>query len=186
MRRNGLIAGVVGLAVIGVGGATIVATPAAALQNGPNAGLIEVGKKAPAWTLPDADGDMHSLEQYRGKVVVMDFWATWCGPCKMAMPGLQNLHEEFKDRGVVILGINTWERDGNQKAIDYMDEHEYTYGLMLDGDKVAEAYGVRGIPTFYVIGVDGTVIKTKVGFDPEGEQKMAEFLDEYLAEQEMS
>lgn len=176
-----MIAGVVGLALLGAGVAAFTATPAAAQDA--EKGLVPVGEMAPSWTLPDPDGEMHSLEEYRGKVVIMDFWATWCGPCKRAMPGLQNIHEDFKDRGVVVLGINTWERDGNQKAIDYMNEHDYSYGLMLDGDKVAEAYGVRGIPTFYVIGVDGEVIKTEVGFHPDGEKKMVEFLEEYLAEQ---
>jgi len=183
MRRNRFIASIVGLSLLGVAGAGVLATQAVAQQGQAREGLVPVGEMAPSWTLADPDGEMHSLEEYRGKVVIMDFWATWCGPCKRAMPGLQNIHEEFKDRGVVVLGINAWERNGPQGAIDYMKEHDYTYGLLLEADKVAEAYGVRGIPTFYVIGVDGKVIKTKVGFHPDGEKQMAEFLEEYLAEQ---
>lgn len=123
--------------------------------------LLEVGSKAPNWTLEDAAGKAHSLNDYRGKVVLMDFWATWCGPCKAAMPSIQKIHERFADKGLVVLGMNCWESGDPAK---YMDEKGYTYGLMVGADDVAEAYGVSGIPTFYLIGKDGEIVHVEVGF----------------------
>jgi len=177
--RNTLLAGAQSLALLGAGVGMVVSNANAQQAR---EGLVPVGAVAPAWTLADGEGEMHSLESYRGQVVIMDFWATWCGPCKMAMPGMQSLHEDFKDRGVKLFGVNAWESAGPQAALDYMEKEGYTYTTLLEADKVADAYGVRGIPTFYVIGVDGRVIKTVVGYKPDGEDELAEFLEEYLEE----
>jgi thiol-disulfide isomerase/thioredoxin/chitodextrinase len=123
--------------------------------------LLAVGTQAPDWTLQTPGGESVSLNQLKGSVVVMDFWATWCGPCKAAMPHVQKLHEEFKGKGVKIFGVNTWERDGD--PVKYMKDNNYTYGLLLEGDDVATAYKVSGIPTFYVIDRDGKIAYIGVG-----------------------
>ncbi len=112
---------------------------------------FKVGETPADWTLKDGAGKEYTLSQMKGKVVVMDFWATWCGPCKRAMPGLQALHEHFKDKPVLVLGVNCWERENSD---DYMKKQGFTYPNLLAGDEVAEKYGVSGIPTFYVIGKD--------------------------------
>jgi thiol-disulfide isomerase/thioredoxin len=77
-------------------------------------GLLFAGSTAPAWKLIDAAGKEHELAQYRGKIVVLDFWATWRRPCLKAMPDLQKLHERYRDRGVVVLGLAT--NDDHQLA----------------------------------------------------------------------
>lgn len=142
--------------------------------------LIAVGADAPKWELKDPDGKVIKLEDLKGKIVLLDFWATWCGPCKQAMPGVQKLHEHFKgDKRVLIFGINTWEEDP-AKAVKYMKDKEYTYGLLLEGDDVAEAYGVSGIPTFYVIGPDGKVLFNEVGANPEAEKILTELIKKEL------
>lgn len=141
---------------------------------------IPVGDAAPNWTLQDVNGNDFSLEDYRGRVVVMDFWATWCGPCIMAMPGLQELHEEFKNQPVSILGINCWE---SSDPAAFMQSKGFTYGLLVGADQVAAQYGVQGIPTFYVIGKDGTVIFHEVGYDPDGTNKLREVIKKALAEE---
>src|SRR5262249_7371157 len=94
----------------------------------------------------------------------LDFWATWCGPCRAAMPGVQALHEKYKDKGVSVFGLNCWE---SGDAPGYMKEQKYTYGLLLNADEVAGKYGVSGIPTIYVIGRDGKVVYQSVGFEGE-------------------
>lgn len=93
---------------------------------------------------------------------MLDFWATWCEPCVRATPGLQNLHERYRDRGVVVFGVNTWEESD---PVEFMKRGGYAYGLLLKGEAVAQAYRVSGLPTLYVIGVDGTIIHGVRGID---------------------
>jgi thiol-disulfide isomerase/thioredoxin len=127
-------------------------------------GLLPIGSEAPDFTLTNDAGEEVTLSEMRGQVVVLDFWATWCGPCKAAMPGVQELHEEFAGQPVKILGVNCWEQGPSEAAVEYFrTEKNYTYGLLLGGDAVAEAYKVTGIPTFYVIAPDGTIAYRSVG-----------------------
>lgn len=135
---------------------TRVAVPAAQTNN-------KVGMVAPDWTLKDADGVTHRLVEYRGRVVVMDFWATWCHPCILAMPHVQKLHEKFKEKGVAVFGVNCWE---SGDPIKFMRDKSYTYTLLLQADPIAPAYQVSGIPTFVVIGPDGRIIHYSSGYDP--------------------
>lgn len=141
--------------------------------------LLAVGTEAPDWVLKDPAGGEFKLSAQRGKVVLMDFWATWCGPCKIAMPGVQRLHEKYKDRGLVAVGLATWDR-GDPKA--YMESKKYTYGLVLGADPVALEYKVTGIPTFYVIGPDGKIVYSAVGYDASHEEQIGALIEKYLPE----
>lgn len=125
--------------------------------------LLVVGTEAPPWELKTPDGTAVRLADLRGSVVVLDFWATWCGPCKMAMPGVQQLHAEFENKGVKVFGVNCQEDEGGDPK-GYMKSKDYTYGLLLDGDKVASSYQVGGIPTFYVIDREGRVAYSASGY----------------------
>ncbi len=138
------------------------------------------GSQAPDWTLETPDGEQVTLSDLAGNVVVLDFWATWCGPCASAMPGIQALYEEFEGRPVRIIGVNVWE-DGDPAA--FMAENGYTYPIVIGGDEVAEAYLVTGIPTFYVIGMDGSVVYSSRGYDPAGEQTLRSQIEAALAAQ---
>jgi len=141
-------------------------------------GLLPVGSPAPNWTLQTPEGHSVSLESLRGKVVVMDFWATWCAPCKAAMPGVQKLHEKFKGKPVAVYGITVNERADPAK---YMKEKGYTYGLLLKGEQVAQAYRVKAIPIFYVIGPDGRILFRQAGFDPDDEEKLVKVIEKGLS-----
>jgi thiol-disulfide isomerase/thioredoxin len=142
-------------------------------QAGARAG-IPVGDIAPDWTLKDLDGNEHTLSNYRGKIVIMDFWATWCGPCVLAMPGVQALHEKYKDSGVVVFGMNCWE-SGDPAA--FMKEKGFTYTTLLNADPVAQAYMVSGIPMFYIIGPDGRVMNSFVGYDANMEERIGALIE---------
>ncbi len=141
--------------------------------------LLKVGAEAPDWELKTPGGETVSLKSLRGNVVLLDFWATWCGPCKRAMPGIQKLSEHFKGKPVKIIGMNCWERGGGDPA-GFMKEKGYTYMLLLKADDAATAYKVSGIPTFYVIGPDGKIVHAAGGFNPDGEKELEEIITKHL------
>jgi len=143
---------------------------AAPAPRGAAKGLLAVGAEAPGWTLPSADGDARRLADYRGKVVVLDFWATWCAPCRLAMPALQELHEQWSDEGVVVLGVAT-DETGDPAA--YMRKMDYDYPVLLEGERIKDAYRVQALPTLYVIGPDGTVLHAERGFHKGFERRLA-------------
>ncbi len=141
----------------------------------------EVGKPALAFDLKTPAGKAVSLESLKGRVVLLDFWATWCGPCKMAMPGIQKLHEKYKDKPVTIIGVNCMEED-EKAALKYMEEKKFTYTLLLKGDDLVKGYGISGIPTLILIGKDGNILSSMVGFDPSLEESLSKAIDQGLAE----
>lgn len=151
----------------------------AAVEKGMPEQLIEVGKELSDWELKTPDGEVRRLSEHRGKVVLLDFWATWCGPCKLAMPSVQKVHDDYRDRGVVVYGVNVFESDAG-KAVDYMKGTDYTYQLLLDGDPLAKEYGIKGIPAFVVIDREGRAAFSATGAT--NEHWVRETLDRILAE----
>ncbi|MEA4921432.1 MAG: cytochrome c biogenesis protein/redoxin [Clostridiaceae bacterium] len=118
---------------------------------------------APEITLKDRDGNEHSLEDYKGKTVFLNFWATWCGPCKSEMPDIQKLYENYgsNEDDIVIISIacpNYYKETSQQKIEKFLDENEYTYPVLFDADAATlEAYGVSSFPTTYMIDDDGNI-----------------------------
>lgn len=145
-----------------------------------SSGLLPTGSEAPDWTLTTPDGKTVTLRSLRGKVVMLDFWATWCGPCKMAMPHLQKLHERFKDKPVAIFGVNCRERRPNANPIGYIKSKGYTYPQLINGNQAADAYRVRGIPCFYIIGPDGKILDARSGFHPQMDQAIIRIIEQAL------
>ncbi len=139
----------------------------------------EVGKPAIAFSLKTPEGKEVTLESLKGRIVVLDFWATWCGPCKMAMPSLQKLHERYAGKPVSIIGVNCMEQDP-EEAVKYTKKEKFTYMQLLGGDELAAAYGVSGIPTLIVIDAKGNVLGSEVGFSPVLEKKLSTEIDAAL------
>lgn len=123
-------------------------------------------------------GASFKTEDYKGQVLVMDFWATWCPPCRMAMPGVQKLHEHFKGRPVTVVGVNCSERGAD--PIAFMKQNGYTYTTVTEGDSLAQHYTIDGIPTFIILGVNGEQLTRAVGYDPGGEAKFTALIEEHL------
>jgi thiol-disulfide isomerase/thioredoxin len=124
---------------------------------------------APDFKLTDLDGSQVSLKDLRGKVIIIDFWATWCGPCISSFPGMQKAVEKFAGNDKVkFLFINTWENveDKEQNAIDFIAKTKYPFRVLLDlNNKVVESYRVTGIPTKFIIDKEGNTRFISVGFD---------------------
>lgn len=142
-------------------------------------GLLPLGVQAPDFTLLDPAGNSHSLKDYRGKVIVMDFWGTWCVPCWKAMPIIQNLHEKYRDRGVVFFGISVADSEGDPVA--FMKNKGFTYKLLLNGDAAAEIYRAITLPTLYVIGADGLIVHAETGYRPGAKDELDDVILRQLA-----
>ncbi len=129
------------------------------------------GRPAPEFSLKDLDGGQVALADLRGKTVLLDFWATWCPPCRRAMPHIQKVHEEYQSLGLVVLGINYESPD---KPRSFIGKHGYTFTTLSDpGRKVTDAYGVASIPTTVIIDGEGTVVKYTIGYKSETELRDA-------------
>ncbi|MEQ9455650.1 MAG: TlpA disulfide reductase family protein [Phycisphaeraceae bacterium] len=124
-----------------------------------------LGKPAPGFTLPNLEGNPVRLNQLKGQVVILDFWATWCGPCVVAMPELQRLHEKYADQGVTIIGVNL--REDRATAQRFVDQHNLTFEFVLDErGRTSKPYSISGIPQTVFIDREGVVQSVHVGFHP--------------------
>jgi len=128
-------------------------------------GEVKVGEKAPDFETSDLNSHAISLSDYRGKKpVLLDFWATWCGPCRQSMPELQALREEYGDK-VEFLSID--EGETQDKVAAFAAAQKYTLHFVLDSDAgIGSRYGVTGIPTQVLIDANGVVRWMRVGFLP--------------------
>lgn len=121
------------------------------------AGAVQVGTSAPNFTLVDLNGNTHTLESLEGKPVIVNFWATWCAPCRVEMPEFEEAFADYADDELVILAINR-EEDPETVEEFFIQEMGLTFTPLLDSNaEVAERYGVFNMPTTYFIDTDGTV-----------------------------
>jgi thiol-disulfide isomerase/thioredoxin len=122
---------------------------------------------APAWTLKDAYGNTVSSAQFKGKVVVLDFWATWCVPCKAEIPGYIELQKKYAADGVVFVGISV-DQDGSEIVKKFIKDYGINYPIVLAGDSdVASDFGDFGIiPTTFIIDREGRIRDRQVGKEP--------------------
>jgi len=124
----------------------------------------ETGKPAPDFTYPDAEGKNVSLSDLKGKVVVINFWATWCGPCRQEMPLIDALanNDENEAMGIVLLSIDVGE--SRDAVSQYMETNGYSFYVILDGNNaISSKYNIRYIPTTFFIGRDGVIRSVKTG-----------------------
>jgi len=137
-----------------------------------------LSETAPVFALNDIDGKKIDITDLKGKVVIIDFWATWCGPCKASFPGMQKMVNKYKDDpNVKFVFIDTWERGEDKKkdAGDFIKTNKYSFHVLMDNDnKVVEQFKVEGIPTKFVLDKNGIIRFKAVGFDGSDEKLVNE------------
>jgi len=135
-------------------------TPAAGLGSG-----VRVGSPAPDFTLFSLAGPPVSLHEQQGKVVLINFWATWCAPCREEMPALQAVYEKLADQGLVVLGVNWTQVDYLPDVEAFVEALGLTFPILLDSDGTVseDLYQVLGLPTSVLVGRDGTVRAVRIG-----------------------
>ncbi|MFU2157836.1 peroxiredoxin family protein [Caldisericum sp. AR60] len=137
---------------------------------------------APDFSWKDNNGNVVKLSDLKGKVVLLDFWATWCGPCRMTIPHVEAIYEKYKDKGVVVIGINL-DQDDLSKVQQFIKEQGMKYLVVADpNSKVAGLYGVNSIPRFFIIDKNGKIAKMIIGYDPNMEDVLSKEIDSLLKE----
>ncbi len=121
-----------------------------------------VGASAPDFTLNDLNGSPHTLSALRGKVVVLDFWATWCPPCRASIPVLNRIYQRFHGEGVKVMGVSI--DDGSKDIRDFLKTHQILYKVLWDNKNIADAYNVQSIPNVFVIDKNGVIRDHHLGF----------------------
>ncbi|MDP2682798.1 MAG: redoxin domain-containing protein [Deltaproteobacteria bacterium] len=127
-----------------------------------DAGVVRVGKKkpveAPDFVLNTLDGKKVSLKGFKGKAVFLNFWATWCPPCTIEMPSMETIHKRFKDKGLIVVAVNS--EEGEKKVSKFIKKKGYTFLVLLDtdGSVTSDSYRTVGLPTTYLIDRQGMVV----------------------------
>ncbi len=115
------------------------------------------------FSLQDMSGKTVKLSDYKGKVVLLEFWATWCPPCRASVPGLEKLHNAYKDKGLVVLAVSM-DQGGWDVVQSFVAEYGITYTVLKGTDEVSEKYQVRNIPMLLVLNKEGKISKRYMGF----------------------
>lgn len=153
-------------AALALAAAALVATIGCSGQPRPAKAAVKPAKDrqaAPDFTLKDASGQTVKLSQFKGKVVLLNFWATWCGPCKIEIPWFIAFEKQYKDRGFAVVGV-AMDEDGWEVVKPYIETRQVNYRVVMGDDVVAQLYGgVESLPTTFLIDREGRVASVHIG-----------------------
>jgi peroxiredoxin len=126
---------------------------------------VEVGDRAPEYDALDLAGAKVSLADHRGQVVLLNIWATWCGPCRVEMPPIQAAYDRFKDRGFTVLAVSIDAGPGHREKVqDFVQEFEFSFPVLLDPEgKVSRLFRTVGVPETFVLDREGRIVKRLIG-----------------------
>ena len=143
----------------------------AAESQDPDAGLKPAGKRkpAPGFDLKDANGAAVKLADFKGKVVLVNFWATWCGPCKVEIPWFIEFQQKYKDRDFAVLGVSM-DDDGWKSVRPYLDAHKINYPVVIGNQLISDQYGsIDSLPTSFIVDRQGRIAAIHIGLAEKGE-----------------
>ena len=136
---------------------------------------------APAFSLPDLTGKKIQLKDYRGKLVFLNFFATWCGPCREEMPGMERLFRAYRDRGLVVLAVNM--QQSAKTVRPFVQELKLSFPSLLDAEgSVSHDYGIRALPVSFLVGRDGTILWRAMGGREWDTPEMRNYIGQVVAE----
>lgn len=143
-------------------------------------GNAQVGEPAPDFTLPTLEGDTVSLSDYRGRPVLMNFWATWCAPCRREMPELVRVYNTHRDEGFVVLAVDLADQDSIDDVRAFVEEFDMTFPVLLDetGAVYNELYRLLGLPMSVFVDREGIITRIHIGIMTD--QQVDEFVEEIL------
>ena len=141
--------------------------------------LLADGEMAPGWNLKDLDGKTSTLANYKGKIVLVDFFYKSCFPCLKAIPFLQSLHEKYNTKGLVVIGIDPYDKDENDLKT-FLSKRGVTYKVLLSENTYPQQYNVTGYPTLYIIDKTGKIIYSQAGYSDEMKNQLEEVIIESL------
>jgi peroxiredoxin len=119
---------------------------------------------APEWSLKDVDGKTVRSADFKGKVVILDFWATWCGPCRVEIPNFIALQKQYEKQGLVVVGLSV-DEDGAKAVRPFAQKLGLNYPVVLADEKTQEAFGgIEAVPTTFIIDREGRIVKEHMGF----------------------
>lgn len=145
------------------------------------AGAVSLQETAPDFTLKSLEGSNLRLQEYRGQVVLINFWASWCGPCRQEMPLLDRLHHRYEDTGFAVLGVNVEGEFG--PAQEVVQKTNVTFPILIDdGQKVSEMYKLKAMPSTVVVDRDGVIRYIHHGYKPGDEAKYVEVVKQLIRE----
>lgn len=147
----------------------------------PSVMAVTLQEAAPDFTLKSLDGGNLRLEEYRGQVVLINFWASWCGPCRQEMPLLDRLHQRYEDTGFAVLGVNV---EGQAApAREVVESTRVSFPVLIDeGQLVSQLYRLEAMPSTIVVDRDGRVRYIHRGYKPGDESKYVEVVKELIRE----
>ncbi len=138
---------------------------------------------APDFSWKDTGGSVVKLSNLKDRVVLIDFWATWCGPCKMTIPHVEAIYNKYKEKGVLVLGISVDDSSTAGNVPSFIKENGMDYLVVNDSNStVSSLYGVSSIPRFFIIDKNGKIAKSIIGYDPNMETVIGDEIDNLLNE----
>jgi len=139
------------------------------------------GGSAPDFSLSDLSGKEYRLSDLRGKVVLLEFWATWCPPCRESIPAMNELYKKYNEKGLLLLGISV-DKGQNiaEDLLSFVREYSISYPVLLDTKNINNIYGIYSIPTTVLIDKEGKIVLKNIGFSPEIEGRLSAEIERLL------
>lgn len=157
----------------------VLALSAAALLGAPTL-AVEVGGQPPAFELPSRKGTLN-LAQYKGKTVYLDFWASWCGPCKQSFPWMNDMQSRYGAKGLQVVAVNLDQKTDDAKA--FLEANPALFEVAFDATgQVPRSYAIKGMPTSVLIGPDGRVLMVHTGFKDEHRAELEKHIQQALGQ----